>query len=241
MFDAIASSVSLVVYLGVALMMLARRRGSVPARVFLVVALTSAVPYVMSLLQWWKGSGVYTPAAIALTAASFAVGSPALFHFTQLFPWRRPWIRAHGRWLMAGYVLLPIPTAFVAWVVGALLGAMQSDAGAGGLGAVSAGLAETFVLLCAIPVIFVVGVVLPFAGVMSLVKSWREAKEAANEPARETVFWMLVSQLGGGVLAILVLPLLHLVGVPQVLSTVFAGLAYGFALIMPIAYFRTSV
>src|SRR6185369_7872710 len=124
-------------------------------------------------------------------AASFAVGSPALFHFTQLFPWRRPWIRAHGRWLMAGYVLLPIPTAFVAWVVGALLGAMQSDAGAGGLGAVSAGLAETFVLLCAIPVIFVVGVVLPFAGVMSLVKSWREAKEAANEPARETMFWML--------------------------------------------------
>ena len=118
---------------------------------------------------------------------------------------------------------------------------MQADAGAGGLGAVSADTAMALVLLLAIPVVFVIGVVLPFAGVMSLVKSWREAKADANEPARVTTYWMLVSQLGGGVLAILVLPLLHLVGVPQALSTVFAGLAYGFALIMPIAYLRTSV
>src|SRR5262249_32056200 len=76
------------------------------------------------------------------------------------------------------------------------------------------------------------------SGVMSLFKSWHEARTAANEPARRASFWILVSQLGGGVLAILVLPLLHFVGVPPLWSTVFAGLAYGFALTMPLAFFR---
>jgi hypothetical protein len=241
-FDAIASCVSLVVYLGVGVVVLIRRPGDVRARVFLVIALTSAVPYFLSLLQWWKGGGVYTPTAVAATTAAFAIGSAALFHFTQVFPSRRPWIRAHGRWLIAAYALPLVPVALVAWVLGTIMIEMQSAAqtGSGGLGAVSAGLTETLVLLGATPMIFVIGIVLPLAGMLSLFKSWKEAKQAQNEPARVATFWMLISQLGGGVLAILVLPLLHLAGVPAILSTVFAGFAYAFAMILPIAFVRTS-
>jgi len=240
-FDAAASLLSLAVYLGVAIVMLVRRPGEAHARVFFLVALTSAVPYVLSALQWWKGSGVYTPVAIACTAAAFCIGSAALFHFTQIFPWRRPWIRGHGVWLIPAYLLPVLPVAFVAWVLGAVMTAVQADTGSGGLGAVSAGIGESLVLLGGIPAIFVAGIVLPFCGVMSLVKSWQEAKKASNEPARMTTFWMLISQLAGGVLAVLVLPLLHFVGVPQMWSTVLAGLAYAFALIMPLAYVNTSV
>jgi hypothetical protein len=238
-FDAGASLLSLIVYLGVALVMIARRPREADARVFLLVALTSAVPYVLSALQWWKGSGVYTPATIACTSAAFCIGSAALFHFTQVFPWRRPWIRAHGRWLAAAYLVPVLPVAFVAWLLGTVMAAMQSETG--GLGAVSAGIAESLVLLAGLPALFVVGIILPFSGVMSLFKSWQEAKKASNGPARVTTFWMLISQLAGGVLAVLVLPLLHFAGVPQLWSTVFAGFAYAFALIMPIAYFNTSV
>lgn len=235
-FDASASVVSLIVYLGVALVMLARHARDARASVFFVVAATSAVPYVVSLLQWRKGAGVYTPAVIACMAAAFSIGSAALFHFTQVFPWRRPWIRAHRPWLIAAYVVPPLPVAAAAWMLGALMSALQSDAG--GLGAVSAGLVEALILLGGIPAIMLVGIVLPLSGVMSLFKSWHEARTAANEPARRASFWILVSQLGGGVLAILVLPLLHFVGVPPLWSTVFAGLAYGFALTMPLAFFR---
>jgi hypothetical protein len=238
-FDAIASVVSLIVYLGAALGVLARQNDS-RARVFLVVAITSAVPYTLTLVQWWKRSGVYTPATIALMTAAFAIGGAALFHFTQVFPSRRPWITAHGWWLCAAYLVPPLPVAVAAWAVGALAMAIQTDTGSGGLGSVSAGLFETFVLLGAIPAIFVVGIVLPFAGVMSLFKSWQEAKRAHDEPARATTFWMLISQLGGGVLAVLVLPLLHFAGVPPMLSRTFGGLAYGFALIMPVAYFLST-
>jgi len=240
-FDAIASAVSLIVYLGAGLVVLARQPRDTYARVFLVVALTSAVPYTVALLQWWKGSGVYTPAAIAIIAAAFCVGSAALFHFTQVFPWRRPWIRAHGRWLIALYGLPLLPVALVAWIVGGLMIAMQSEQGSGGLGAVSAGIPEALVLLGGLPFFLAIGVVVPLAGVLSLVKSWREAKEASNEPARRATFWMLISQLAGGVLAILVLPLLHLVGVPALWSTMFAGFAYAFGLVMPVALLMARV
>ena len=240
-FDAVASLVSLAVYLGVAVVMLWRQPRDVRARVFLVVAVTSAVPYVLSALQWWKGAGVYTPRSIALTAAAFSIGSAALVHFTQVFPWRRPWIRAHGRWLIAAYALPVLPVATVAWIVGSIMSAMEAqNTGSGGLGAVSADLTEALLILGGLPAIFFIGIVLPLCGVLSLVKSWREAKEADNEPARRTTFWMLISQLAGGVLAVVVLPLLHLIGVPWALAAVFAGLAYVFALILPIAFLSTS-
>lgn len=240
-FDAVASCISLIVYLGVAVAVLARRPHQAYARVFFVVALTSAAPYVLTLLEWWKGTGVYSPASIALVSAAFCVGSAALFHFTQVFPWRRPWIRAHGRWLIAAYVLPLLPIAVAAWVVGGLMMAMQSDQGSGGLGAVSAGLSDALVILVGLPFLLLIGVVLPLAGVLSLVKSWREAKNASNEPARQATFWMLISQLAGGVLAILVLPMLGLAGVPPLWSTIFGGFAYAFALVMPIALLTARI
>jgi hypothetical protein len=77
--------------------------------------------------------------------------------------------------------------------------------------------------------------------VTSLAYSWREAKVRANGPARTTAFWMLMSQMGGGVLAVLVIPLLHVIGVGAPWPTIFGVLVYGFSLIMPIAYVNTSV
>jgi len=243
-FDAAASLVSLVVYLGAACAVLARRPRDPRAHVFLAVALTSAVPYTLSALQWWKGTAVYTPATIALAAAAFSVGATALFHFTQIFPARRPWIEAHGRWLIAAYVVPVLPIALVAFVVSRLVSQLTSDMAnlgdSGGLGAVSSGIAEPLILLGGLPIIFLVGIVLPFCGVMSLVNSWKDAKKAGDEPARVTTFWMLISQLAGGVLAVLVLPLLHLAGVPAMLSAVFAGFAYVFALIMPVAFLASG-
>jgi hypothetical protein len=239
-FDAAASVVSLLVYLGVASIVVFRLPRDSRARVFLVVASCSAVAYALSPLQWWIGSGMYTPGVVAATAVAFTLGSVALFHFTQVFPQRRPWIAAHGFWLAAAYVLLPIPVAAMAWVLGSLL-TPAPDAGAGGFGAVSVDAAGAVVMLLVIPVIFVIGIVLPFGGVMSLFKSWQEAKKNGGAAARSATFWMLMSQMGGGVLSVLVLPLLHLAGVGAPWSLLIAGLAYAFALLLPMAYVRYAM
>lgn len=236
-FDAAASALSLMVYLAVAIAVVARTPDDIRARTFLAVALTSAVPYALSPLQWWKGNGVYTPAVIAATAVSFAIGSAALFHFTQVFPRRRPWIRAHVAWLVAAYVVPPVPLAAIAWFVGSLtqqFAALEAT-GSGGLGAVSDGLIAIVVLL-ALPMIVLIGVVLPFAGVLSLFKSWQEARNDDDSAARAATFRLLISQMGGGVLAVIVLPLLQLIRVGPPWSTIIAALAYAFALVMPLAY-----
>lgn len=238
LFDAIASIVSLLAYLVVAIAVLLRFPRDGRARVFLAVAATSAVPYVLSPLQWWKGSAAYTPTLIMATAVAFSLGGAALLHFTQIFPKRRPWIQAHGNWLAAAYVLLPPPIAFIAWFLGSMLVTMQGleATGAGGMGAVSADTAMSLVLLLAIPAVFVIGIVLPFAGIMSLFKSWQEARAAADEPARKTTMGMLISQMGGGVLAILVLPLLHVIGIGPAWAMAIGALTYAFALLMPLAF-----
>jgi hypothetical protein len=229
--DAVASIVSLLVYLVVALLALARVPGDPRTRVFFVVALASAIPYALSPLQWWKGTGAYTPSVITLTAVAFTIGTIALFHFTQVFPARRPWIRAHFAWLAASYALLPVPVAGVTWIVGSTL--MPAD-GNGGLAAVSD--ATVMAMLLCIPALVVIGLVFPFGGVMSLFKSWQESKAAGDVAGRETTFWMLISQMAGGVLAVLVLPLLHLAGIGPPWATVIAALTYAFGIVMPLTF-----
>jgi hypothetical protein len=230
--DAVASIISLTVYLAVAIAALARAPRDARTRVFLAVTLASAVPYVLAPLQWSMGTAVFTPPVIALTAVSFAVGSTALFHLTQIFPWRRPWIRAYGGWLAACYAVLPVALAVVAWVVTAMFAPLAAEGGT--LGAVS--LDASLVLLLVLPAVFVVGVVLPFGGAMSLFKSWQEARARGDGAARVTTFWMLMSQMAGGVLAVLVLPLLHVIGVGRPWGTILAVLTYAFGLLMPVAF-----
>src|SRR4029077_4111536 len=87
-----------------------------------------------------------------------------------------------------------------------------------------------------IPAIFILGVVVPFAGLLSLSKSWQEARRAALRGAERTTFWMLVSQLAGGVLTILVIPLLRLVAPIGPWVTAAAALLFGAGLLMPLSF-----
>lgn len=241
-FDAISSTASAVLYLVVAFAALARAPRDVRTRVFLATALASAAPYMITALLWARGtSAAFNTPVITVVTLSLMMGSLALFHFTQVFPWRRPWIRSHGAWLYAGYVGVPLLVATVWWLtrdMRALLAA-AADAGMGGLGAVSAGVSEMTLLaiaLGAIPVLFVLGVAVPFGGLLSLYKSWKTAAAAGIESARVTTFWMLISQLAGGVLTILIIPLLRVVAPTGPWVTIAAAILFAVGLLMPIAF-----
>ena len=113
----------------------------------------------------------------------------------------------------------------------------MGSAGSNGVGAVSAGLTEGFIMLVVVlPALFVAGLVVPFGALMSLYKSWLTAKAAGAEPARVTLFWILVSQMAGGVLTILIIPLLHLIAPTGPWVTIAAVLLFGFGLLMPLAF-----
>jgi hypothetical protein len=232
-FDAASSFVSAGAYLAVGFAAVAYAPKDLRARMFLAVALASSAPYGITTLMWFRGSAVaISRPVIIVTALSLMLGSVALLHFTQVFPWRRPWIRVHGRWLIAGYAIILAVTASAAWLTRGI-----EFTGSGGLGAVSAGPEIALVLLLVVlPVIFILGIVTPFAGLFSLYKSWLAAKAAGIEAARVTTFWMLISQMAGGVLTILIVPLLHLVAPTGPWVTIAAALLFGFGLLMPVAF-----
>lgn len=234
-FEVFAAIVSAALYLIVGLAALVHAPRDIRTRLFFATALASAAPYSFTVLLWARGSdAVFTVPVMAVVALSLMMGSLALFHFTQVLPWRRPWIRAHGRWLFAGYVTVPITVAGASWLFRGL-----DVSGAGGLGAVSAGVAEGLalvLLLVVIPVVFVLGLVVPFAALLSLYKTWLTAKAAGVEAARVTAFWILISQMGGGVLTILIIPLLHLVAPTGPWVTIAAVLLFAFGLLMPLAF-----
>ena len=242
-FDAISSTVSALLYLAVAFAALARAPRDLRTRVFLATAVASAAPYMVTALLWARGtSAAFNTPVVTLVTLSLMMGSLALLHFTQVCPWRRPWIRSYGAWLYAGYVVVPLVVAAVLWLtidVRAALAGAANAAGSGGVGAVSAGVSEMTVLviaLGALPVLFVLGVAVPFGGLLSLYKSWKAAAAAGIESARVTTFWMLISQLAGGVLTILIIPLLRVVAPAGPWATLAAALLFAVGLLMPIAF-----
>lgn len=222
-FEAIASAVSAVVYVGVAILALVTAPRDLRVRLFAVLAVTGIAPYLTPLLFWMRGEHAeFTrPLTLAL-ALSATLGGIVLFHFLQVFPWRRPWIRAHARWLIAAYVVCPL----VACVL--ILGSPDLDQ-------MTPAYAMT-VLVVGLPLLFLVGLVLPFAGLLSVYDSWRTAKRLHITAAERPALTILISQLAGGVLAIIVVPMLHMALPAGPWTTIGAALLFAFGLMMPIAF-----
>lgn len=239
-FEVIAAIGSAALYLVVGVAAVARAPRDIRARLFCATAVASAAPYSVTVLLWARGAAAaFTQPVMAIVGLSLMFGSLALFHFTQVFPWRRPWIRAHWRWLVTGYLLVPVALAWPLWAFGPLISEVAgiSSDGGGGLGAVSAGITESLVmLLVVVPALFVLGLVVPFAALFSLYKSWLAAKTSGVEAARVTLFWILISQMAGGVLTILVIPPLRFVAPPGPWVTIAAALLFACGLLMPLAF-----
>lgn len=239
-FDALSSLTSAGVYAIVALAALAQAPRDLRVRVFLAVALAGIAPYWITAQIWvWGWQVALTKGAILFVGLSLMMGSLALFHFTQVFPWRRPWIRVHGPRLRAGYLVIPALTGLVALLTPDFSAAAAGGLGAGGVGAVSPGLGVLVLLAAAaviVSVVVVLGIIIPFAGLLSLYKSFLIARARHIESARKTTWLMLVSQLGGGVLTILVVPLMRLAAPPGAWITVASVLLFACAMLMPLAF-----
>jgi hypothetical protein len=222
-FDAVTSAVSAAVYLLVALTALVRAPRDSRTGVFLLVAVTGLAPYLLPAYAWVRPGSAFTKPLVSVLAVSLMLGSVALFHFTQIFPWRRPWIRRYFEVLLTGYGLGPPIVLGLIWFAPS-----QPEQ-------IEAAYAVLTVFI-GLPAIFIVGIVLPFAALLSLYNSMLAARAAGLEQARRPLMGILVSQLAGGVLAILIIPLLHFVAPAGPWVTMAAALLFGFGLVMPLAF-----
>jgi hypothetical protein len=198
------------------------------------------------VLLWARGyEATMQLAVMAVVGLSLAMGSLTLFHFTQVFPWRRPWIRSYWTWLLIGYVVVPFAVALLVSILGPVVASVtaslnaSADTGTGYVSGASAEIspwASLTILLVGLPVIFVVGLVVPFGALMSIYKTWNETKATGPEAARITTFWILISQMAGGVLAILIIPLLGFIAPSGPWVKIAAALLFAFGLLMPLAF-----
>ncbi len=223
-FDTITTAVIAAASLLVAIAAIVRAPRDVRALVFLAVAALNAGPAAGTIILWREGTrAAYTPGLVAMLFITTLAGSLALFHFTQVFPWRRPWISRHRNWLLLSYLVVTlVPLGMLA----ILPRSVEQITAVWGLITIAA----------ALPLIGFYGVVVPLAGLVSLYKSYLEAKAAGKHTPARAALWMLVSQVGGGILAAILLPLLHMLALPLAWTTAASALLFAFGILMPLSY-----
>jgi len=137
---------------------------------------------------------------IVLAICLAAVGSVALFHFAMVFPWRRPWFRERGWWMPALYVLPPAVVLGLNWYAPA----RAEDLTVVGLLALAAG---------TVPLLLVLAVALPIAAIVALYRNVTRARRQGVRAAYVPTLGILISELGGGLLAAVLGTLLQFTGV----------------------------
>jgi hypothetical protein len=217
----------ILVYIAIGAAALAQAPRDERTRVFSLLALMNGGVSGIPVIFWWLGitdpmAGGRAP--LSLMMASLAVATLALFHFSQVFPRRRPWIRTSGPQLPIAYALAP--------VIAALLVRMAPLKEQQASGAFIA-LAIAF----GFPLIILNGLVLPIATVVGLIRSFRESPLRAGLPdARPALAGFLVSMLVGTAVAVLAVGPLEALA-PESPATLFAGFTvWGLGLLMPAAY-----
>ncbi len=224
--DAATQALAALIYLSIGVAALLRAPNDVRTRVFFAFAVANAAAFAIPALLWWKGvtDPAATPrAATALVMAGLGAAALLLFHFTQVFPRRRPWLRSSGIQMAAGYVLVPVV------IVGLVVFFPANPA------EIPTGYILGF-LIFGFPLLVLLAVVLPVTAIVSLVRSYREAGQPELERARTPVAMILVGQLAGGALALVFAPALTTVAPNSLALSALTLVLWALGLLTPIAF-----
>lgn len=238
-FDAVTQLVAAAVYIGIGAAALAQASRDERTRVFCALGVAHAIGFSIPAIGWLLG--VKDPQALnrvplGIMLASLSVGALLIFHFSQVFPRRRPWIRAAGIQLPIAYAVTPLAVFLLArwWPLS--------------IAEVTAKFGLAF-LLFGFPLLVLLGLVLPVASIVSFLRSLREqppsnpvqgpvaAVDSTPVPdARPTIFGILLSQLAGGALGLLVLGPLSAVAPDSFAVTIVAMTVWLLGLLTPVAF-----
>jgi hypothetical protein len=155
--------------------------------------------------------------------AALGVGTLLLFHFTQVFPRRRPWIKDSGVQMTIAYGLVP---AAIVGLIRFLPDSLDKLTGPYTLALVVFGF----------PLIVLLAFVLPITGIVSLLRSYREFREGPHSFLKSPLEWIILSQIAGGTLAILFAPVLAVIAPNSLLQSALTVLIWALGLMTPIAF-----
>lgn len=238
-FDAVTQLIAAAVYLSIGGAALAQAPRDERTRVFCALGIAHAIGFSIPAIGWFLG--VKDPQALnriplGIMLAALSIGALLMFHFSQVFPRRRPWLRGSGLQLPIAYALTgPAVFLLVRWWP------LTKDE-------ITAKFGLAF-LLFGFPLMVLLGLVLPVASIVSFLRSLREQPpskpvqapvttiDATPLPdARPTIFGILLSQLAGGALGLLVLGPLNAVAPDSFAVTLVALTVWMLGLLTPLAF-----
>lgn len=225
--DGVMQSIAAVCYLLIGAAAWLRAKRDIRTQVFLAFSLANLVVFGIPTFWWLRGmtDPRKLPAgATAAVMAALGVGALLLFHFTQVFPRRRPWIKESGSQMAIAYGLAPLAIA------GLVLFAPTDPAKLTGPYVLA-------IIIFGFPLLVLLGIVLPVTAVVSLVRSHRDVLQ--QEPLahlKRPIEWILISQIAGGTLAILFAPVLQTLAPDSTTLTVVTLLIWALGLLTPLAF-----
>jgi hypothetical protein len=224
--DGVTQSIAALCYLAIGTAAWLRARHDIRTQVFLAFSLANLVVFVVPTVWWLRGmtdpSKLPAP-AVAAIMAGLGVVALLLFHFTQVFPRRRPWIKTSGIQMAAAYVLAPLAIAGLVWFAPATVGQ----------------LAAPYILAFIVfgfPLLVLLGIVLPLTAMVSLIRSYRDVQRDGLTRLKRPMEWILISQIAGGTLAIVFAPVLKVVAPNGIAQSVLTLAIWAFGLLTPIAF-----
>ena len=240
MFEVVTQLIAAAVYLAIGCAALAQAPRDERTRVFGALGLAHATGFSIPAAGWLLGVtdvGAFNRIPLGITLGALSLAALLLFHFSQVFPRRRPWIQTSGPQLPIAY-LLTGPAVFLLvrwWPVTKEAFTTQF------------GLAF---ILFGFPLLVLMGLVLPVASIVSFLRSLREQPvrtpaqmRGDDRPdgrplpdARPTIFGVLLSQLAGGALGLLVLAPLSQAAPESFMVTIVALTVWMLGLLTPFAF-----
>jgi hypothetical protein len=221
--DAATQAIAALLYLLVGLTAWVRAPRDVRTRIFFALAGANVVALALPATAWILGvrsSAAFPRGVMAAMVAALGVGALLLFHFSQVFPRRRPWIRTSGIQMAVAYLITPIAIAGLVRFAPASMSELTWSYILG-------------LIVFGFPLMVLLGFVLPVAAVVSLLRSHRDARQLGM-PIATPLGWILISQVAGGVLALMFAPLIAAAETPAV--AVITLLIWGLGLLTPVAF-----
>ncbi len=224
--DALTQALAAACYVIVGVGAWLRARTDIRTRVFLAFSLANLVVFGVPTAVWIRGGSDPAKMPVGATAvvmAGLGVGALLLFHFTQVFPRRRPWIRTSGVQMAIAYALTPVAIAGLVRFAPATMAALGPPY-------------LLAIIVFGFPLMVLLGLVLPVAAIVSLSRSHREAQASGALHLKKVIELVLISQVGGGVLAVVFAPVLTIVAPDSASRLLLTVAIWALGLLTPLAF-----
>jgi hypothetical protein len=224
--DGITQALAAGCYASIGVAAFLRAASDIRTRVFLALSIANLIVLGIPIAWWLRGTTNPTKLPLAATVGimvGLGLGALLLFHFTQVFPRRRPWIKTSGIQMAVAYCLVPVAIAGLVWFAPASAAALKPAY-------------VLAVIVFGFPLLVLLGIVLPVTAIVSLARSHREIQQSAEPVLKRPIEAILLSQIGGGLLAVLVAPAVAALAPNSIAQSLLTMTIWALGLLTPLAF-----